>query len=145
MKTVKEITVVLENRPGTLSEISDLMGANGINILGLTVRTSGEKGALNFIASDPARVVNILQSAGYAPTLQDVLAAEAPHHPGGLNAILKPLRLAKVNVEYLYTYIGFHGTGDRTIIVLGVDKLAEAYDALSKEWIRMFGEELYNF
>ncbi len=145
METVKEITVVLDNRPGTLSEISDLMGANGINILGLTVRTSGEKGALNFIASDPARVVNILQSAGYSPSLQDILAAEAPHHPGGLNAILKPLRLAKVNVEYLYTYIGFQGTGDKTIILLGVDKLAEAYEALSKEWIRMFGEELYNF
>ena len=145
MKTVKEIAVKLENKPGVLSEISELLGANGINIIALTVRTDGPIGTLSFVATDPTRVLNILESAGYAPTLQEIIAAETPHHPGGLNALLKPLKLAGVNVEYLYACIGVHGAGDRTVLLLGVDNLHAAYDALSKEWIKLYGEELYDF
>jgi hypothetical protein len=143
MKTVKEIAVELENRPGTLSAVNELTGANGINIMALNVRTDGTKGVLHFVAPDPARVLNILQSAGYKATVQDVIAAEIPHHPGALNALLKPLRLAGVNIEYLYSCIG-SGCSDRTIILLAVNDLSKAYDALASEWITLYGDELYN-
>jgi hypothetical protein len=145
MKAVKEIAVKLENKPGTLSQVSDLLGANGVNILGLTVRAQGKSGTLCFVCTDPARVVNILESSGYAPKEHDVLAVEVPHHPGGLNAILKALRLAGSNVEYLYTCIGCHGAGESSIVVLAVDNLKAAYDALAADWIKLYGEELYNF
>lgn len=144
MKAVEEVALRIENKPGTLSVISELLGANGINILALTIRAEGNVGMVNFVATDPSRVVNILKSAGYSPSVQQILAAETPHHPGGLNAVLKPLRRAGVNVEYLYSCIGFQGCGDRTILLLGVDKLAEAHDALEKEWIRLYGEEIYD-
>lgn len=144
MKTVKEIAIKLENRPGTLSEINELLGANGINILALTVRTEGKTGTANLVVTDPVMVVNILESAGYSPSVQEIIAAEAPIHPGGLNALLKPLRLAGVNLEYLYLCIGSQGCADRTVILLGVDNLAAAHDALAKEWIKLYGEELYN-
>jgi len=143
MKTVKEISITLENKPGTLSEISELMGASGINILALIVRTMGAEGTLSFVASDPTRVVGILESAGHSPTVRDIIAAEAPHHPGGLNAILRPLKRKGINVDYLYACIGCYGAGDSSIILLGVNELAAAHEALSSEWIKMYGEELY--
>ncbi len=143
MKSVKEISITLENRPGTLSEISELMGASGVNILALIVRTMGDEGTLSFVASDPSRVVSILESAGHSPTVRDIIAAEAPHHPGGLNAILRPLKRKGINVEYLYACIGCYGAGDNSIILLGINELAAAYEALSSEWIKMYGEELY--
>jgi hypothetical protein len=145
MKTVKEVSLKLENRPGTLSEIGELLGANGISILALTVRTEGDKGTVSLVSSDPPRVVNILESAGYAPVVREIIATEIPHHPGGLNAILKPLRLGGVNVEYLYCYMGAHGPSERTIMLLGVDNVAAAHDALAREWIQLYGEELYGF
>jgi hypothetical protein len=145
MKTVKEIEIKLQNKPGVLSEINELLGANGINILALTIRTTGGSGKLDFVATDPTRVVNILESAGYKPKLKEVLAVEAPHHPGALHALLKPLKLAGVNIEYFYSSISSHGMGDRTIILLGVDNLSAAHDALAREWIQLYGEELYNF
>lgn len=145
MKTVKEIAVAIENKPGRLSEVSDLLAANGVNILGLTVRTAGKSGAMNFICTDPARVVNILESAGYRPSQEDILAVEIPHHPGGLNAILKSLKLASINVEYLYTCMGCSGSGEGSIMLLAVDNLAAAHDVLAREWIKLYGEELYSF
>ncbi len=145
MKTLREIAVQLENKPGSLSQLSELLGANGINILALTVRTEGLTGTLNFVVPEPDRVVNILQAAGFSPSLREILAAEAPHHPGGLNALLKPLRRAGINVEYLYSFIGSHEAGDRTIILLGVDNPSAAYNALAEEWIQLYGEELFSF
>ena len=132
MKTVKEIAVKLENRPGTLSGVSDLLGANGIHVLGLTLRTDGDEGTLS-----------VLESGGYAPAVHEVIAAEAPRHYGGLNTVLKALKLADVNVEHLYSCTGVHGSSDATILVLGVDKLKAAHDALAAEWIQLYGDELY--
>ena len=145
MKTVKEISIKLQNKPGTLSDVNELLGANGITMLALTARNVGAEVTLSFICNDPARVVGVLESAGYPAAVQEVLAAETPHHPGGLSAILKPLKRASINVEYLYACISCYGAGDSSIIVLAVSDVAAAHEALSKEWITLYGEELYGF
>lgn len=145
MKTVKEISIRLQNKPGALSNVSELLGANGINMMALTARNVGDEVTLSFVCNDPARSVGVLESAGYPATVQKVLAAETPHHPGGLIAILKPLKRAGINVEHLYACISFHGTGDSSIMVLAVSDIAAAHEALSKEWITLYGEELYGF
>ena len=143
MKTIKEVEVKLENKPGALSAVSELLGANNVNVLAVTVRTVGDEGMINFVSAEPDRVVGILASAGYSAGTKEIIAAETPHHPGGLNALLKPLRLAGVNVEYLYAAISFLCSANSTILMLCVDDLQAAHDALAKEWIQLYGEELY--
>jgi hypothetical protein len=69
-----------------------------------------------------------------------VLAVEAPNHPGGLNAVLKPLKEVSINVNYLYTCLG---TGEKTVLIMGVDKMEEAIQVLKKNWVHMYDEELY--
>jgi hypothetical protein len=144
MKSVKEISIALENKPGTLSEISELISTGGINILAITARTTGSEGTVSFVASDPSRAISILDSAGHSPIVKDIIAAETPNHPGGFNAILRPLKRKGINIDYLYPCIGGHGAGDSSIILLGVNDLAAAYETLSSEWIKMYGEELYD-
>ena len=141
MKTIKQLSVPLPNKPGMLSKISEIMGHNGINIIGLYVNTRGTEGPLSFVANDPDRALNVLQVAGYEVQEDQILACETPHHPGGLNAILKPLKEAGVNVEYLYSYLG---SGGHTILLLGIDKLQEGITALEKNWIRLYGNEIYS-
>lgn len=143
MKTIKEINVRLEDRPGSLSDLSELLAANGIRILALTFRPEGAHGTLCFVPNDTVRAFNTLESGGYSIWEREIIAAEVPTHPGGLNAILKCLKLAHVNIEYIYSHLGGHGVGHRTILVLGVDNVPAAHDALAKEWIRLYGDEFY--
>ena len=140
-KTVRQLSISLPNKPGMLSKISEIMGHNGINLIGLYVKTRGDEGILSFVANDVDRAASVLQVAGYEVHEDQVLACETPHHPGGLNAILKPLKEAGINVEYLYSYLG---SGDHAILLLGVDKLQEGIDVLEKNWIRLYGSELYS-
>jgi hypothetical protein len=141
MKTVKQINLLLKNEPGTLSGVSDLLGANGINIIAFYVSTEKDEGKLHFVANDPDKAFNVLKTAGYSLELKDVIACETPHHPGGLNAVLKPLKAANINVDYIYPCIG---TGDITVLILGIGPLEEALQVMEENWIRVLDEELYH-
>jgi len=137
---VKQIIVTLENVPGKLSEVSDYLGENGINIIALSVVDTADVSAVRFVANNPAKAANVLTSHGYVIRMNDVLAVETPNHPGGLNAVLKPLKEVSINVNYLYTCLG---TGENTVLIMGVDKMEEAVQVLKKNWVHMVDEELY--
>ena len=137
---VKQIIVTLENIPGKLSEVSDYLGENGINIIALSVVDTADVSAVRFVANNPEKAVNVLTSHGYVIRMNDVLAVETPNHPGGLNAVLKPLKEVSINVHYLYTCLG---TGEKTVLIMGVDKMEEAIQVLKKNWVHMVDEELY--
>ena len=139
---VKQISVSLENVPGKLSEVSDYLGANGINIIALSVADTADISAVRFVANDPEKAANVLRSHGYAIKMSEVLAVETPNHPGGLNAVLRPLKEVSINVKYLYTCLG---TGEKTVLIVGVDKMEEAVQVLKKNWVHMYNEELYRF
>ena len=141
MKTVKQIDLWLENKPGTLSEVSELLGVNGINIIAFYVATEKDEGILHFVANDPGKAINVLKTAGYRIETKDVIACETPHHTGGLNAVLKPLKRANINVDYIYPCIG---TGDITVLTLGVGPVEKALKVIEDNWIRVLGEELYH-
>jgi len=138
---VKQISLSLENVPGKLSEVTEYFGENGINIIALSIADTADISMIRFVANDPEKAANVLRSHGYSIKISDVLAVEAPNHPGGLNAILKPLREISVNVNYLYTCLG---TGERTVLIMGVDKITEAIEVLKRNWVHMYNEELYN-
>ena len=138
--SVKQISVSLENMPGKRSEVSEYLGENGVNIIALSVADTADISAIRFVANDPEKAANVLKSHGYSIRMTDVLAVETPNHPGGLNAILKPLKEVSINVNYLYTCLG---TGEKTVLIVGVDKMEEATQVLRKNWVHMFDEELY--
>jgi hypothetical protein len=139
---VKQILVSLENVPGKLLEVSESLGREGINIRAISVADTADISTVRFVADDPDKTVNILMSHGYTVRQTDVIAVEVPDHPGGLQAVLKPLRTAKINVLYLYPYLG-RGESDQAIIIVGVDKIKEAVDVLKKNWVHTFGREIY--
>jgi hypothetical protein len=135
---IKQISVVLENVPGKLSGLSDVLGAEGINIRAITVADTSDLTTVRMIVDDPDKAVLVLESKGYNIRQREVLAVETPDHPGGLNAVLRPLRDAQINVHYLYPYIG--RIKDNAILILGVDKIDEALAILTQNWVHMISE-----
>jgi hypothetical protein len=139
---IKQISITLENLPGTLMDVSERLGVEGINIRAISVAEADKTSAVRFVTDNPAKTMNVLRSHGYAVVETDVIAVEVPDHPGGLLAVLKPLKAAKINVIYLYPFLG-RGESDQAIIILAVDKTQEAINVLKKNWVRTFGREIY--
>ncbi len=140
--SVIQISVVLENVPGMLLDVSERLGAEGINIRAISVADTSDASTVRFVSDDPQKTANVLRSRGLSVTERDVLAVEVPDHPGGLQAILRPLKAAGINVHYLYPYLG-RGESGQPIIIMGVDKTEEALSLLKKNWVHTFGREIY--
>jgi hypothetical protein len=139
---VKQISVSLENIPGKFLEISECLGEEGVNIRAISVADTSDMSTVRFVADDPKKAANVLKSHGYSIRETDVLAVETPDHPGGLKAVLKPLKEANINVLYLYPYLG--RATDQPIIIIGVDKTKKALEILKKNWVHAFGKEVYS-
>jgi len=138
---IKQISITLENLPGTLMDVSERLGVEGINIRAISVAEADKTSAVRFVTDNPAKTMNVLRSHGYAVVETDVIAVEVPDHPGGLLAVLKPLKAAKINVIYLYPFLG-RGESGQAIIILAVDKTQEAVNVLKKNWVRTFGRDI---
>jgi hypothetical protein len=140
--TVKQISVSLENVPGKFLAVSEYLGTEGINIRAISVADTSDISTVRFVTDDPEKTINVLRSHSYALKETEVIAVEVPDHPGGLQAVLKPLKAANINVLYLYTYLG-RGESGQPIVIVGVDKTKEAMEVLKKNWVRTFGKEIY--
>lgn len=145
MKTVREVAIEIPNKPGALSNIIELLGANGIYALGLNIHVSGDQGNLKLVTSDPSRTQNILESSGFSASINDRIVVETPKHPGALTAILKPLKAVGVNLENMYYLQGAFSPLQRPLLVLAVDDNAKAFDALSQDWIKIKDEDVLNY
>ena len=139
---VKQISISLDNVPGKLLDVSQLLGAEGINIRAISVADTADISTVRFVTDDPEKTTNVLKSHGYAVKETDVTAVEVPDHPGGLQAILRPLKRANINVLYLYPYLG-RGESGQAIVIVGVNKTKEAIGVLQKNWVHTFGDEIY--
>jgi len=139
---VKQVSVSLENVPGKFLDVSELLGAEGINIRAISVADTSDVSTVRFVSDEPDKTINVLRSHGYSVKETDVIAVEVPDHPGGLQAILKPLKGADINVHYLYPYLG-RGESGQPIIIVGVDKTEKAIEILKKNWVHTFGKEIY--
>jgi hypothetical protein len=139
---IKQISISLDNMPGMLSKVSEILGNEGVNIRAISVADTADISTVRFVVDDPTKAINILTTNGFALKETDVLAVETPDHPGGLNAVLRPLKDASINVHYLYPYLG--RASDQAIVILGVDKTEQAENVLKQNWVRTLGKEIYN-
>lgn len=143
--TVTELTIKIPNEPGDLAKISQLLGDAGLNLIGILVSTTTPDGTglVQFVSDNPQKAKNILTTQGIEVTAREVIAANTPHHAGGLLAILKPLHRESINIDYIYPCTS---PGKNTILLLGMEAsfLGTAIKALKENWIHLFGEELYH-
>ena len=100
---IKQLSVYLENRPGTLAETIRNISDAGISIRALSLADTAEFGILRLITDDTSKTEQLL-AAKTNVKQTDVLAVKMEDQPGGLRSILDILEKANVNIEYMYAF-----------------------------------------
>lgn len=139
---VIQISVQLPNVPGALTKLIDILDKENISIKAVLAASTQETSTVRLVVNNPQRAATILETANMNYELTPVLALEVPTHTAGLNAIIKPLSKAEINILYLYTTID--RIGRETIVILGVDKIEEATEILKQHWITFVGDKVYS-
>ncbi|MFH2130279.1 MAG: amino acid-binding protein [bacterium] len=138
---IRQVSIAVDNEPGKLHQICDILEIEQINIKAIMAAARLEPVQLQIVVDDPDKAVSVLNSKGFTTSTKEVIAVSAPDHPGGLNAVLRTLIEANVNVSSLYPFINL--TGGEAILILEVDKVLEAKNIFKKNWIKTHGTEIY--
>ena len=139
---VEQISVFLENKPGSLAEVTRILGESGVNIRALSLADTKDFGILRLIVNDNEKAREILGRKGLTVRKTEVVAAEVPDRPGGLAEILKVLFEADINVEYLYAFV--QQSGENAIIIFRFDETDRAIEVLSKKQVKILeGKKIY--
>ena len=102
---LKQIVVSIENAAGRLSEVTEALGAAGINLRALNLVDTGAFGQLRLLVSDVPTARRVLMELQIPAYVNEVVAAEIEDKPGSLAKLLKPLTEANIIVVFMYAFV----------------------------------------
>ena len=126
--TLKQLTVFVENKQGTVVSVTDTLAAHNINIRALSIAETEGFGILRLIVNDEEAAERVLGEEGYLIKVTDVVGVKIGDAPGKLSGALRVLNEANINVEYLYAFMA--RTERHAYVVLRVENNAQADAAL---------------
>ena len=126
--SLKQLTIFVENKQGTLVAITDALAKNDVNIRALSIADTQDFGILRLIVTDYDKAEKTLSDAGFLVKCTEVVGVKIGDAPGKLSATLKVLSQAGINIEYLYAFMA--RTTKHAYVVLRVQDNQAAEAAL---------------
>lgn len=126
--SLKQLTVFVENKQGTLVDITDTLARHNINIRALSIADTQDFGILRLIVNDNDTALKTLRDEGYLIKTTDVVGVKIGDQPGKLSKALNVLDENGINMEYLYAFMS--RTEKHAYVVLRVADNAAAETAL---------------
>ena len=135
---IKQLTVFIQNRKGSVVSVTDILAKNNINLRALSIAETQDFGILRLIVNDEKAAEKVLDENGYLIKVIDVVGVKIGDAPGKLTAALDVLDKAGINVEYLYAFMA--RTEKHAYVVLRVEDNAVAEAALVEAGFKMISE-----
>ena len=136
---IRQISVFIDNRPASLSEMTRSLADKNINLRALSLAETRDFGTTRIIVADVDTCSEVLKEAGYHFIETDVLAVEVADRPGGMADVLECIAIEHISVEYAYAMI--EKREGSAVIILRVDNIGKAIMALRKRNIRLLTRE----
>lgn len=115
---LNQISVFIENKPGSLSAFAHLLRENDIDMRALSLADVQDYGILRIIVSDVYRTSTVLKNAGFVFKITPVLGVPLKDSAGGLADVLDILGAGGINIEYLYAFVARQK--DRAFVIFRV-------------------------
>ena len=135
---IKQLTVFVQNKKGTVVEIARILSENNINLRALSIAETQEFGILRLIVNDESAAEKVLADAGYLIKVIDVVGVKIGDAPGKLAAALEVLDEANINVEYMYAFMA--RTEKHAYVVIRVEDNDIAEQVLTNAGFKMISD-----
>lgn len=124
MAIARQLTVMMENRPGALAALCSELAARAVNIHAINASPARPLGAVQLLLSPLETGKQICDRLGHKYVEEDVIAVKVGDRPGALGKVTRKLAEKGINIEYAYGSIARGAT--QALIVLGVSDVAGA-------------------
>jgi len=119
-----EFVVMLDNRPGSLARLTELLAGAGVNIDALAAWGQNGDGVVRLIVDQPEACAHVLDDAGLAYEERTVLSALLANQPGELARLARALADAQINIEAIFI-LGAHTDGLEVAIAVNEPEAAK--------------------
>lgn len=127
--TINQISIFLENKYGTLSEILALLAKDNIRIIAATVADTNEFGIMRIIVSDPQKAYKILKENNVTANMTDVLAIITDPYAGSFAQTLSYFTKAGLSIEYMYCF----SVKEKAVLILRTNNRESARDVIRRQ------------
>jgi len=138
--SIRQISVFLENKPGMLEAMTQLLAENKIDMRALSLAEAEGFGIVRIIVDDVYETMTVLKDAEFVCRITPVVAVVIPDEPGGLNNVLTALKDAQINIDYMYAFLGGDNV-DHAYMIFRVHDEKAASEALKARGIKLVEQD----
>jgi hypothetical protein len=131
---IRQISVFLDNKPGSLAKMARALADKGINLRALSLTETRDFGTARIVVLEPDKCIEAL-TGEYHFIETDVLAIEVADKPGGMADVLEIIDGEHLNVEYIYSMV--RTKAGLAVVVLRVNDPAKACAALKAKGVKL--------
>ena len=91
--SLKQLTIFVENKQGTLVKITDALAKNDVNIRALSIADTQDFGILRLIVTDYDKAEKTLNDEGFLVKCTEVVGVKIGDEPGKLSKALDVLAM----------------------------------------------------
>jgi hypothetical protein len=132
MPTTKELSIQMEDKPGTLGKICHSLADRGVNILAFASKPSEDKGTseVMLVVDNPTTAKSVLDNQKLKYKEREVAQVKLPHQPGELARAGSKLGEANININY--AYCGIEARTNEPVLIFGVADAGRAAKILDE-------------
>ena len=127
---LKQLTVFVENKQGTVVSVTDTLATHNINLRALSIAETEGFGILRLIVDNEEAAEKVLAEEGYLIKITEIVGVKIGDAPGKLTEALRVLNKNDINMEYLYAFMA--RTEKHAYVVLRVQDNAKAEAVLEQ-------------
>ena len=136
---IKQLSIFVENREGTLVTVTDAIAKAGVDIRAMSVADTNDFGIFRLIVTDIDKAKKALDEADAFVSITEVVGVALEDKPGALAKVVKILADHNINIEYMYAFITV--SKQFAYVVLRVTDNAETENILEANGIQLVTEE----
>lgn len=136
----KQLSIFLENKSGRLTEVTEILANEGINLSALSIAENADFGILRGIVSDPDKAYKALKAHHLAVSITDVIGINCPNIPGSLARVLRFMSNEGVFIEYMYSF----ANGETANVIIRPNDMEKCIKVLTDKKVELLAaSELY--
>jgi hypothetical protein len=139
---IKQLSIFVENREGTLVTVTDAIAKAGVDIRAMSVADTNDFGIFRLIVTDVDKAKQALDDADAFVSITEVVGVAVQDEPGALAKVVKILADNNINIEYMYAFITV--SKQFAYVVLRVEDNAAAEKILKENGISLVTEDDMN-
>ena len=133
MKTIKQISIFLENKEGSLNRILSVLSNQDIELHAASIADTNDYGLLRLITSNQTKAAAILKENGFLVNLNEVMAVSIPGNIASFASVVASLTANGVGVGYVYTF----SKDGKLVLIIRTDDMAKAESVIESQGLEL--------